>query len=58
MNQLIKPSKFDLSLTIMVSMFVPPMRAEDLLKIVLNDLLYPYGLFFQRVFRIIIAVIF
>jgi len=25
-------------------MFVPPMRAEDLLKIVLNDLLYPYGL--------------
>ena len=44
MNQLIKPSKFDLSLTIMVSMFVPPMRAEDLLKIVLNDLLYPYGL--------------
>jgi hypothetical protein len=42
----------------MVSMFVPPMRAEDLLKIVLNDLLYPYGLFFQRVFRIIIAVIF
>jgi hypothetical protein len=58
MNQLIKPSKFDLSLTIMVSMFVPPMRAEDLLKIVLNDLLYPYGLFFQGVFRIMIAVIF
>ena len=34
------------------------MRTKDLLKIVLNDLLNPYSLFFQGVFRIMIAVIF